>query len=99
MVVDTRTLEEREHGYPPSPTTLARRCTVTICGEPDGWLFDQVHDELIAYLNRPALTVDDLFRDFADASGSFAEPSLHDIGPGRFLRHFGLYKDREAAQA
>ncbi|HEU5325011.1 MAG TPA: hypothetical protein VFV59_03930 [Candidatus Limnocylindria bacterium] len=98
MLVDTRTLEEREHGYPPSPATLIRRCTAPICGRPDEWLFNEVHAEVIAYLSRPGLTVDDLFRDYADASGSFAEPSLHDLGPGRFLRHFGLYEDREAAQ-
>ena len=98
MVVDTRTLEEREHGYPPSPRTLARRCTVTICGKPDEWLFDQVHDDLIAYLNRPGLKVEDLFRDALDASGSFTQPSLHDADHGNFLRHFGLYENQEAAK-
>ena len=99
MVVDTRTLYEREHGYPPSPATMARRCTATICGKPDPWLFDQVHGELIAYLNRPGLKVEDLFRDVLDASGSFTQPSLHDADHGNFLRHFGLYQNEEAAQA
>jgi hypothetical protein len=85
-MVDERTPAEIASDYPPRKSTMVRRCTVPIIGEPDEWLFDQVTAELIAFLNSPGLTREDLFATFRDTAGAFVVPSLRNVGKGRFFR-------------
>lgn len=96
-MADMRTLQERERGYPPPEATVIRRCTVPVVGKPHRFLFGQVEEVLVDYLNTPGLRPEDLFASFHDATGSFVRPSLQDTGPGRWLRHFGLHPDNETA--
>lgn len=95
---DLRTAAERRRGYPPGEATVIRRCTLPVMGRPHRYLFAEVTAELIDHLNTPGLTPDDLFATFRDVAGSFSRPSLHDVGAGRWLRHFGLHPDRVTAQ-
>ncbi len=97
-MADGRTPNERRLGYPPSLVTMTRRCTAPICGAPNGWLFAQVTRELVDFLNTGGIGPDDVFAMFIDTAGSFPEPSFADAGPGRWLRHFGKYPDRETVQ-
>lgn len=83
---DGRSSEEIKRGYPPSKATMIRRCTAPITGEPNEWLFDQVTQELLDYLNTPGLKRSDLFATFIDTTGSFSAPNLYDAGSGRWLR-------------
>ena len=57
--------------YPPSDTTMTRRCTQVLCGAPNRTLYDLVNQELLNYLNQPGLTAEKLFEDFGDTKGSF----------------------------
>jgi hypothetical protein len=85
-MLDERTSAEIASNYPPRKSTMVRRCTVPIIGEPDEWLFDQVTAELLAFLNSPGLTREALFATFRDTAGTFVAPSLHNVGKGRFFR-------------
>jgi hypothetical protein len=85
-MVDERTAAEVASNYPPRKSTMVRRCTVGIIGEPDEWLFDEVTAELLVLLNAPGLTREDLFATFRDTAGAFVSPSLHNMGKGRFFR-------------
>ncbi|KQY62464.1 MULTISPECIES: C39 family peptidase [unclassified Nocardioides] len=85
-MVDERTAAERAGNYPPRKSTMVRRCTAAIIGEPDEWLFDQVVADLVALLNEPGLTREDLFATFRDTAGAFVVPSLSNAGRGRFFR-------------
>jgi len=60
-MTDERTTQEIARNYPPRKSTMVRRCTSPIIGEPDEWLFDEVTAELLAFLNTPGLTRDVLF--------------------------------------
>jgi hypothetical protein len=85
-MLDERTSAEIAANYPPRKSTIVRRCTVPIIGEPNEWLFDQVTAELLDLLNSPGLTREALFATFRDTSGAFVVPSLHNVGKGRFFR-------------
>jgi len=85
-MVDERTPSEIASNYPPPKSTMVRRCTVPIIGEPDEWLFDEVTAELLTFLNSPGLTREDLFATFRDTAGAFVVPSLRNVGKGRFFR-------------
>ncbi|MET0755560.1 MAG: C39 family peptidase [Pseudoxanthomonas sp.] len=85
-MVDERTPAEIASDYPPRKSKMVRRCTAPIIGEPDEWLFDQVTAELLAFLDSPGLTRDDLFAAFRDTTGAFVAPSMRNAGKGRFFR-------------
>lgn len=85
-MIDERTAAEIARNYPPRKSAMVRKCTVPIVGAPDEWLFDAVTAELLAFLNAPGLTRDDLFAAFRDTTGAFVAPSLHNMGKGRFFR-------------
>jgi hypothetical protein len=85
-MVDERTPAEIASNYPPQKSTMVRRCTVPIIGEPDEWLFDEVTVELLTFLSSPGLTREELFATFRDTAGAFVVPSLHNVGKGRFFR-------------
>ena len=85
-MVEERSPAEIARNYPPSKSAMVRRCTAPITGAPDAWLFDQVTSELLAFLNSPGLTRNDLFATFRDTAGAFVAPSLHNMGKGRFFR-------------
>ena len=85
-MVDERAPAEIASNYPPRKSTMVRRCTVPIIGEPDEWLFDEVTQELLAFLGSPGLTREALFAAFRDTAGAFVVPSLHNVGKGRFFR-------------
>lgn len=57
--------------YPPSDTTMTRRCTQVLCGAPNQTLYNLINQELLNYLNQPGLTAEKLFEDFGDTKGSF----------------------------
>ncbi|MFT3762871.1 MAG: C39 family peptidase [Pseudoxanthomonas sp.] len=97
--MDERTPIEIAGNYPPRKSTMVRRCTVPIIGEPDEWLFDQVTAELVAFLNTPGLKRDDLFATFRDTAGAFVAPSLHNMGKGRFFRGRGAKAATRLAEA
>ncbi len=85
-MVDERSPAEIAGNYPPRKSTMVRRCTAPIIGEPDEWLFDEVTTDLLAFLNSPGLTREELFTTFRDTAGAFVAPSLHNVGKGRFFR-------------
>src|SRR5215212_6294396 len=85
-MVDERTPAEIASNYPPRKSTMVRRCTMPIIGEPDEWLFDEVTADLLALLGSAGLTRESLFATFRDTAGGFVAPSLHNAGKGRFFR-------------
>lgn len=85
-MLDERTPNEIASNYPPRKSTMVRRCTMPITGQPDEWLFDQVTAELLACLNSAGLTRETLFSTFRDTAGAFVVPSMHNAGKGRFFR-------------
>jgi hypothetical protein len=85
-MVDERTPAEVAGNYPPRKSTMVRRCTEPIIGEPDEWLFDEVTADLLAFLRSPGLTEEELFAAFRDTAGAFVVPSMHNAGKGRFFR-------------
>ena len=98
-MLDERTPAEIASNYPPRKSTMVRRCTVPIIGEPDEWLFDQVTAELLALLNSPGLTREALFATFRDTAGAFVVPSLHNVGKGRFFRGPGAKAPKRLVDA